>query len=106
VTKITIQGESWKVLLFEDEEFERKFEPGVAAYCDPQSKQLLFCEGELTMTTVIHELCHAYYSMLCLSSATLTNEQMEEIWCEMFAKHGKIILRQAGQLHRKLKSMS
>jgi len=93
IYKIQIQGQVWKCFLLEDDEMEKKFGGGIAGLCDHKRYQIFFAEGELDLETVIHELCHAYYSHMCVNSAGLSNDQMEEIFCEMFAKQSRNVLK-------------
>jgi hypothetical protein len=72
----------------------------------PDSREIVFHLDELNLGTVIHELVHAYYDGLCVSSAELTNDQVEEVFAELFAVHGPCIIKQARKLLRELRAES
>ena len=103
MVKFKVKDDKWTALVFETEEFDRRFEPGDAAYCDAANKQLIFDETELDLATVTHEMCHLYISYQYHSSAGLSVDQFEEIICELWAKEGAHILRQSRQLLKLLK---
>ena len=101
--KVQISNDTWKMIILETEEFEKRIGQDIAGLTDTQRKQIFFSEEDFNKELVVHELCHAYYSGLCLEATTLSNEQIEEVFCEMFAKHGSKILKQASQIYKKLK---
>jgi hypothetical protein len=103
IYRIQIQGVTWKCIVFENEEFVKRLGEGIVGLCDHARKQIFFTEDDLDLETVVHEMVHAYYSQLCTSSANLTHDQIEEIFCEMFAKHGALILRQSRNILKKLR---
>lgn len=100
--KIPILGRHWKVTLVADEKFEAKFGADVAAVTLPTLREIIFCDGQVSLETVKHELVHAYYHDTCTSSADLTPDQVEEVFCDLFAIHGAAILKTAGVLYREL----
>lgn len=53
--------------------------------------------------TIVHELCHAYLSEMCVHSADLTAHDVEEFFAELFSKRGKELLSLADRLHAKVK---
>ena len=48
--------------------------------------------------TTIHELFHAYVWEVCVPSADLTADQMEEVAADILAKYGKRIWKQADEI--------
>jgi len=104
MVNIKIKGDTWKCSVYDDEEFLHKFGDGMAAFCQVDSKQIIFNEDDLTLQTVIHEVAHAYISYLHLiDSAELKVDQIEEIYCEMFAHDGPDILKISKRLFKSLK---
>lgn len=101
--RTTIKGDRWKIFVFESEEFVSKFGEGMSAFTDSKRKQVFFDSEDLDLEVVRHELFHAYASYLCLDAATLSNEQLEEIYAELFAKEGTKMIQQATDLFNKLR---
>lgn len=102
-TKILIKGTPWKVFFLEEDAFIKKFGEVIGAITVIDYKEVYFHDGEIYKAHITHELCHAYYSSMCLGSTTLTNHQLEEVWCDMFALHGDSIMRQTRLIWKQLK---
>ncbi len=68
----------------------------------PDKKELHFRSGPLSYETIVHELTHAYVEEICIGAVKLSAEQLEEIMCELFAKHGQTILAAARLLRSHL----
>lgn len=102
--KIKIQGEDWTVLVVETDKFIKKCGDGIAGITTPDTKTILLCEDDLNKELIAHELAHAYFHYTCTSAATLDNDQLEEIWCELIAKYGSTIHKQTNKIYRELKS--
>lgn len=101
---LLINGDTWSVKLMEEDAFIHKWGEGFEALTVLEAKLLYFHDDGIALDTVIHELCHAYYSYLCVNSTQLGSDQLEEIWCDMFGMHGAKIIRQARQVFKWLKA--
>lgn len=101
--KVKILGRPWKVSVLEGDKFLRRFKEEAAGFTLPDSMEIVIHEDEFNLKTIRHELLHAYYDGLCVSSADLTHHQIEEIFCELIAEHGESILKQAKHLYKDLK---
>ena len=101
--KIRIQHDLWEVLFFEEEKFVRRFGEEIGACTLTEDRKLCFHDGDFTKEFIIHELAHAYYSYLCLGSTTLTNDQLEEVWCDLIARFGPTMIRQANSIYKEFK---
>lgn len=102
---ISIKGEKWKVFVFESEEFVNKFGEGMEGFTDTKRKQIFFDSEDLDQEVIRHELVHGYVSALRLEAASLTSDQLEEIYAELFAKDGPAIIKQASALFSKLRDL-
>lgn len=91
--KIGVLGKSWELFVLNDDTFAHMYGEDLAAITRPDVRQLVFASSELNLGNVTHELCHAYYASLCTAAASLTLNQQEEVFCEMFAEHGSAILK-------------
>ena len=86
-----------------EEKFEKKCGPGTAAITIGETRCIIFSEDSVDLATVIHECVHAYYSDLCVGSADLTSDQIEEVFAEMFSQYGDEIIKQSRKLLKALK---
>jgi hypothetical protein len=104
--EILVLGQKWQIYLVDEDDYIRRFGDTDAAHANPSEQTIYFNEGELSRDTVVHELCHAFYSELCVGSASVTPEQVEEIFCDMFGKHGDRILRLGRRLYKEFRDES
>lgn len=86
--KISILGRTWKITAIEPEAFIRRFEDELAGITLLPTREIVINADELNLSTVIHEITHAYIGSLCVSSASLTEDQYEELFCELMSLHG------------------
>ena len=100
---ILIMGAKWKAFFVEEEKYIRTWGDDTEAHTLPSKKELYFNNAEITRKTIIHELCHAHYEEMCVGSASLTKNQQEEVFCELFSEHGDKILRLARRLYKEFK---
>jgi len=92
--KRTILGETWTIKVL------KKFPKGSGAddvgLTFPQLKIIVLKQQELSLTTIIHELNHAYFSYQALDSTTaITGDDREEIMCEFNSRYSARILNDA-----------
>lgn len=86
--KVLILGRKWTVAVLSGDLFKKRFEDEAAAFTLPESREIIICEDEFSLDTVRHEVWHSYYASLCVASATLSAEQVEEVSAELYALHG------------------
>lgn len=96
--KVTVLGTVWTVKALSVDAFVQMFGQHDLGITIPSSFEIFFSEEELNITTVRHELWHAAYASLCLSAATISRKNQEEIMAELFANHGPAILKLASTL--------
>jgi hypothetical protein len=107
--EILVKGEEWTIYYEATQKaFKSKFKDSgeAAAITNIVTRYIYFQPGYTDLPTIIHELVHAYYSTLCLHSASIEADQMEEIFCEMFAHNGKEILKQAYTVQKFLREVA
>jgi hypothetical protein len=100
---IPINGDKWKIQVLDDDEFDRRFGEGLEGITQTKEKIVYFNEEIYDLDTVVHELTHVFFYYLCLDAASISVHQLEEIACEVMAKHGKHILKLSNKVHKQLK---
>jgi hypothetical protein len=71
--------------------------------CMASEKTIYIREDSVDYTTIAHELFHAYFSYLCLSSTNdISLDDAEEIAAEFFAAKGEAIVKKAKGVTRDL----
>lgn len=97
--KIKIVNQEWKVRAFRLRSYVKHCGTGSAALCDAELNTITFLNENLSMHTICHELFHAYAYSLALVELDLESEQVDEFYCELFARHGSVILKQAEEIY-------
>lgn len=101
--KLKILDTEWRFYVYEHEQYEAKFGADSAALVIPSDNEGHFNLEDLTLSTVKHELFHAWLAALPINSARISKNQMEEICCDLFSDYGDLINRQARKLYKELK---
>lgn len=99
--KLKILGDDWEIGW-------GKVENKTFAYTDIRIKEIVFSkrmnnDNKEFLNTIIHEINHAYYSYVPILSCNLSNDQWEELACEMIAKYGIDIIKQSRYVYKKLR---
>jgi len=63
--------------------------------CESDKRVISLCSEFIDYETLVHELVHAFYAETCTNSADLDDEQVEEVFCELFSHNDAEILRLA-----------
>lgn len=101
---IKILGQKWKVFLFDEDRYIRRLGDDSSGLTNTTTKEIYFNQEELHRDVVIHELTHALKAETCTESANLTADQVEEMFCDLVAKHGDYIIRLGRKLFKELKN--
>jgi len=103
--KVKILDRYWKIYKQPDKRFEREHEGGhqAAALCFQEERKIYVKKSFFTRETITHELVHAYCSELALTELNLDEDQIEEFFCELLARHGDAILSTTDQVFGRLK---
>lgn len=98
---ITILGHRWVLLFMPQAAYDSRHGDDSEGCTMQNTRRIYISEEGASYQTIVHELVHAYMGELCVSTTTrLSKNDLEEIFCELVAKHGKQIIRLARQLER------
>lgn len=106
VFSINIRGQDWTVRVIDAEVFSARYDESTAAFTVSSTKEIVFSADELNLSTVIHELTHAYFSASHITSANLSPDQVEEVMCEVIGEFGPEIIRVGRKLLKSLKTIA
>lgn len=99
-----IIGKSWRIRALDQELYDKKkARAGSVAITYFHKRRIDLSPVGCDRESIIHELTHAYLSEICIHSAELTTDNLEEIFCELLAKRGREILDLADSLVSKMK---
>lgn len=103
---LKIRGQDWTVKLLPIDSFYRIYDEGIAALTNVETKEIIFNPEDLSLSTVIHELTHAYFSASHVISANLNPDQVEEVMCDVIGEFGPEIIRTGRKLTKYLKTLA
>jgi hypothetical protein len=90
--KIRVLNKTWSIIVRNDKAHDKRFEK-CHAVAILQDRKIHIRKSSLNIETIIHELCHAYQHELSFYELQLDEDQIEEWFCELWAKYGEIIIR-------------
>lgn len=79
--------------------FARRFGQQLSGITVPDKQEIVVNEEQFTLNTIRHELFHAALDGMCLTSARLKRDQLEEVSCEVYATYGTSLNRLARQIY-------
>lgn len=102
-----INSDRWIVEVVSHKEmFKLAGDKDTTGLCDPHERVIYIREDSIDYGTVAHEIFHAHFSYLCLSTTeNISLDDAEEISAEFFANKSKEMVKQAKQLTRKLEKL-
>jgi predicted metallopeptidase len=100
--KIFILGQPWKVKVINGELFNKTYGSELAGVTDLTAREIVIHASDFNVEVIVHELVHAYYAGMCVGSASLRAHQVEECFCDLFAKYHKEILYNAHEIIKAL----
>lgn len=99
---ITIKGQKWKYRLLPDDVYVNKYGSDSEAITLGSFHLVVFNVSHLSLVGVRHELVHMYSDSLYLQSANISQDDMEEIYAELFSRNWDAMDSQAKQMFEKL----
>ena len=96
--KMDIKGLDWKIQLHTPEEYEQLHGKDSEGMTVMESQVIDLNQEHLGLPVILHELGHAYFHSCLTRSADLSQEDIEEIFCEILSYHTEEILSRAKQL--------
>lgn len=90
--------------VLDDEQYnKKKMRAGSVAITYVHKRRIDLSPEGIDKESIIHELVHSYLSEICIYSADLTVDNLEEVFCELMAKRGQEILDLAETLVSRIK---
>lgn len=94
MVKIKVLNKTWKVIVRSDKHHEKLY-PSSHAVAILDDRKIHVRRSSLNITTITHELIHAWQAELSFYELQLDDDQVEEFFAELFAKYGQEILTTA-----------
>lgn len=82
----------WRIVVRSDKVHEEKF-PETHAVAILEDRKIYVRRSSLTVETIAHELVHAMVYELSFTELQLDDDQVEEFYCELFAKYGRNLIQ-------------
>lgn len=96
-----IYDETWNAYLVDDND-DVIADADSAAETDFDKKEIYFRSGDLSLIIVWHELFHAFVGYSYIQTASLTQYQMEEVSCEIFAYRWETIVKLGETIYKEM----
>lgn len=101
MAKVNVLGKTW-IVQVKSEKWLQKNYPDCHAIALLEERKVLVRKTSLNVETITHELIHCYAHTLSFIEMELDDDQLEEAFCELFAKYGELIIKDAKTLCQKL----
>lgn len=102
IVKYTFKGDDWKAYLVPHDEVEEFLGPNTLAEVQWDKKEIYFDDSELTKEIVKHELIHMSIGYQYVHDSGLNFHQSEELFCNIFAFEGDILLSLSSEIYNSL----
>jgi hypothetical protein len=99
---LKIFDRKWKVRVLDNDAFTKIHGNDAAGLTIFANKEIVINASDFTLETVKHELWHAYYASLCVSSANLDPAQVEEVSAELHAVYTDNMNTHAAYIYKQL----
>jgi hypothetical protein len=96
--QFSILNKKWTLRILKRKKYDRKNGADSVAVTKSHKRQIDLGPDGRDLETIIHELVHGFTYELCIHSANLDVDSLEEIFAELMAKHGKDLLDLADKL--------
>lgn len=110
--KFKINDDTWSFFLITEQEaheLDQKLndlDEGFRAMTVKEDRSLFVVEGNVTKEIINHELFHIYVSYFYLDSASLSNEEFEEIIAEFLERDMEKFMKKRNIIYRKYKELN
>lgn len=100
---LRIVGKSWRLRVLNREQYnKKKTRSGSVAITYVHKRRIDLSPEGCDKETIIHELVHAYLYEMCVHSADLDADAIEEFFAELMAKRGQELLNLAQTLFERI----
>lgn len=100
--RVSIKGIPWSFEKINAKKYKSLYGSGSMACTLKLEHKMVFIVGKCDLHTIIHEVTHAFISSCCLDSASLDEEAIEEVFCEINSWHLEDIRRISRVIHKRL----
>jgi hypothetical protein len=100
--RFEVLGKVWTLRLMKRKKYAKKNGKDSVAMTYRQKRRIDLSPFGKDLETITHEITHAYLTELCLDSANPDADALEEIFCEMMAKHGAVLISQSLELYNQI----
>lgn len=89
---IKILNKKWKIKVLSHKKYCSTIGSDSAGECHIDIKTIFIHKKNLDITTIVHEMVHAYCSELGIVEMQLDDDQLEEAYAELLARHHEEII--------------
>ena len=97
-----VLGKDWTLRALKKKKFKEKHGNHVAV-THPIKRYIDLTPKGINKHTITHELVHAHLTEMGIDATDISVEDLEEVFCELMAKHGEDLLKTAEDLFIRLR---
>jgi hypothetical protein len=98
-----VLGKGWRLQVITPQQYEARFDKQSVGITLSTKKEIYLPADHVTLEVILHEIAHAFFDEVCAHAADLEGEQMEEIACDLIAKHATEMLKIASRIYKRAK---
>lgn len=95
-----ILGKNWNLRVMSQAHYDKTHGADSLAMTQRYRRLIDLSPPGVARDTIAHELVHAYIVELCLYSSDFDNENLEEVFAELFSRRGAELLKTTARLHK------
>jgi hypothetical protein len=94
-----VMGKKWTLKAMSKRDYREKYGKDSVAITDVNKRIIALSPKGTDLETILHEVWHAYQGEICIHSADLDEDSVEEIQAELFSKRGAEMQKLGAKLY-------
>jgi hypothetical protein len=99
--KVSVIGKYWNIRVLSDKTYAKNHGSDSHGMAYVDDRKIFIRRSSLNKETIKHELVHAYFQELSFYELQLDDDQYEDFCCELLAKYGDHISKDADRVMAK-----
>jgi hypothetical protein len=101
----TVLGKVWVIRLMKRKKYKKKNGGDSRALVYFEKRRIDLSPRGRELEIITHELVHAFLYEMCVDPHTMTVDDLEEVYCDLMAKHGQTLLDTAKDIYSRIQAI-